>query len=271
LGAQYQHRGVVKVEARSRSAAKGLNSSQLLSLLRRPSWVAGTLMLGLAVVFQLGSLTFSPLILVQPLGAVALVVTAVLNSRVAKVTLNRASKIAITACVGGVALFVIVAWLAGGEKPISNGQLITVLVILAVVLVIAIGGFIAMRDRSKAIFYIVAAGAIYAFVATLAKVIINRFQHGNVDGLTVLCVVGLLAAAGIGAYFVQNAYSSGPPDLVVAGLTVVDPMVAVLIGIVVLGEAQGASPLAYLGFVVAGAIAVWGVFQLARHHPQVRN
>lgn len=271
LGAQYQHRGVAKVEARSQSAVKGLNGSQMLSLLRRPSWVMGTIMLGLAIVLQLSALSFSPLILVQPLGAVALVVTAVLNSRVAKVTLNRASKVAIGACVGGVALFVIVAWLAGGEKPIQDGQLITVLVILAVVLVLAVLGFIVMRDRSKAIFYIVAAGSIYGFVATLAKVIINRFQHGNVDGLTILCVIGLVAATGIGAYFVQNAYSSGPPDLVIAGLTVIDPMVAVAIGIIVLGEAQGAAPIAYLGFLVAGAVAVWGVFQLARHHPQVRD
>ncbi|MGO2659382.1 DMT family transporter [Mycetocola reblochoni] len=271
FGAQYQHRGVAKVEARSQNAVTGLNGSQLLSLLKRPSWVAGTLMLGLAIVLQLSALSFSPLILVQPLGAVALVVTAVLNSRVARVTLNRASKIAIGACAGGVALFVVIAWLAGGEKQISDRQLITVLVILAVVLVLAITGFVMMRDRSKAVFYIIAAGSIYGFVATLAKVIINRFQHGNVDGLTVLCLVGLLAATGIGAYFVQNAYSSGPPDLVIAGLTVIDPMVAVAIGIIVLGEAQGASGWAYLGFVVAGAIAVWGVFQLARHHPQVRN
>jgi chromate transport protein ChrA len=46
-------------------------------------------------------------------------------------------------------------------------------------------------------------------------------------------------------------------------------MIAVGIGIVVLGEASNAPFWAGLGFVVAGAIAVWGVFQLARHHPQV--
>jgi drug/metabolite transporter (DMT)-like permease len=84
----------------------------------------------------------------------------------------------------------------------------------------------------------------------------------------VLCVVALLAASVLGSYFVQTAYSSGPPDLVVAGLTVIDPVVAVSIGIVVLGEAASAPVWAFFAFVIAGAIAIYGVFQLAKHHPQ---
>ncbi len=52
-----------------------------------------------------------------------------------------------------------------------------------------------------------AAGVIYGFVATLAKVIISRIQAGNFEWLTLLCVVALLAAVGVGAYFVQTAYS----------------------------------------------------------------
>jgi threonine/homoserine efflux transporter RhtA len=69
---------------------------------------------------------------------------------------------------------------------------------------------------------------------------------------------------------VQNAYASGPPDLVIAGLTVVDPLVAVLIGVIVLGEASQAPPWAIGVFIVTGVIAVWGVFRLAKNHPQTR-
>jgi len=83
-------------------------------------------------------------------------------------------------------------------------------------------------------------------------------------------VLALLAGTALGAYFVQNAYASGPPDLVIAGLTVVDPMVAVLIGIIVLGEASQAPPWAIGVFIVTGAVAVWGVFRLAKNHPQTR-
>lgn len=272
VGAQLQHRGVTTVEARSGgTTTSGLNLAQLSALLTRPSWVLGTLMLGLAVVFQLGALAFSPLIIVQPLGAIALVLTAIINARTHGVRLNAPSIRAIVACVGGVGLFVTVAALVAGEKEVTDDDLFVILILLAVVLAVFGVAFLVQRRRTRAIFYIVAAGFIYGFVATLAKVIINRVQNGNVEWLTILCGVALLAGAALGAYFVQNAYSSGPPDLVIAGLTVIDPMVAIGIGIVVLGEAAGAPLWAVVGFIIAGLLAVWGVFQLARHHPQLQT
>lgn len=271
LGAQFQHRGVNKVEKRSgRSGKSGLNSGQMMALLTRPSWVAGTAMLGLAIVFQLTSLGFSPLIVVQPLGAVALVITAIVNSRVSKVKLTKPTIRAIALCILGVGTFVILAAFNAVDKAIDERQLIIILVTLAVVIVIFVFAFITLRKRSQAIFYILGAGVIYGFVATLAKVVLNRIQNNNFEWLTVVCIVGLLAGTALGGYFVQNAYASGPPDLVVAGLTVVDPLVAVAIGIIVLGEAQYAAGWVIPCFIAAGAVAVWGVFLLAKHHPQSR-
>ncbi|HSP76045.1 MAG TPA: DMT family transporter [Cryobacterium sp.] len=267
LGAQFQHRGVTKVEAKTAEVTGGLNPRQLMLLLSRPSWVFGTIMLGLAIAFQLSSLAFAPIIMVQPLGAVALVITSILNARITRVPVNRASKIAIAMCVGGVALFVTVAAFTAVDKPVTDEKLITILVILGVVLAVFGVAFVKLRTRFKAIFYIVGAGVLYGFVATLAKVVINRTQNGNFEWLTLTCVIGLLLAAALGAYFVQTAYASGPPDLVIAGLTVIDPMIAVGIGIVVLGEIEQAPPWAAVAFLVAGVIAIVGVFLLARYHP----
>jgi threonine/homoserine efflux transporter RhtA len=56
--------------------------------------------------------------------------------------------------------------------------------------------------------------------------------------------------------------------VVVAGLTVIDPLVGVTIGIVVLGEATAAPLWASIVFVVSGLLAVYGVIQLSRHGPQ---
>jgi drug/metabolite transporter (DMT)-like permease len=271
VGAQLQHHGVAKVEASTNSASSGLNLGQLGRLLARPSWVIGTVMLGLAIVFQLVSLSLAPIIVVQPLGAIALVVTAILNARVSHVSLNRQSILAISLCVGGVGAFAIIAAFTARDMPVTNSALIEILIILAVVLVAFASLFYFLRSRFKALIYIVGAGVLYGFVATIAKVVIARISHGQWDWLLVLCIVALLAAAGFGAYFVQNAYSSGPPDLVIAGLTVIDPLVAVTIGIVILDEAAQAPWWAMVGFLVAGAVAVYGVFQLARHHPQTTD
>lgn len=268
LGAQFQHRGVVKVEAHTAEVTGGLSVRQLSLLLTRPSWVFGSLMLGLAIVFQLSSLAFAPIIVVQPLGAVALVITSILNARVSRVSLNRASIIAICMCVGGVGLFVTVAAFTAVDKAVTDANLVTILIVLAIVLLAFGVTFGYLRTRFKAILYILGAGVLYGFVATLAKVVINRIQHGNFEWLTLTCVLGLFLAAALGAYFVQNAYASGPPDLVIAGLTVVDPLVAVGIGILVLGEASQAPAWAAGAFVVAGAIAICGVFLLSHYHPQ---
>jgi len=270
FGAQYQHRGVQKVERMTQtSGGSGLTGGQLLNLLRRPSWVAGTLMLGLAIVFQLSALSFAPLILVQPVGAISLVITTLLNARISGHKPTGRSISAITMCVGGIFIFVTIAALYATETPVSDQQLTTILLILAGVMVVLAGLWIWLRSRMRALFYIVAAGIVYGFVATLAKVVISRIQNGDFEWLTVVCIVALLAGTGIGAYFVQTAYASGPPDLVIAGLTVIDPMVAIVIGLAVLGEAANAPVGAYIGFAAAGALAMVGVFQLARHHPEV--
>lgn len=270
IGAQLQNRGVNKVEANTQSAqGKGLSIKQLGLLLARPSWVVGSLMLGVAILLQLGSLYFSPIIVVQPLGVIALVITAIMNSRISGLALNRGSILAIGMCVSGVVVFVGVAAFTTTTQPIETTQLVIILSLLAVI-VVALGiAFALLRHRMNILFYVIAAGVLYGFVATLAKVVLGRIQQGQFEGLTALCAVALLAATGLGAYFVQNAYSSGPPDMVIAGLTVIDPLVAVLIGVAVLGEAAYAPVWADAVFVVTGGIAIWGVFLLAKHHPQL--
>ncbi|TDN92854.1 DMT family transporter [Microbacterium sp. BK668] len=270
FGAQYQHRGVTKVERLSGSSGKaGLSGRQLLSLLKRPSWVVGTVMLGLAIICQLSALAFAPLIIVQPIGAISLVITTLLNSRVTGIRPTRRSIMAIVACVGGIFIFVTIAAFFATENRVTPRETIVILSLLGIVL-LALGGlWFWLRKRGQALFYIVASGMIYGFVATLAKVVIERIKANDFDWLTILTIVALLAAVAIGAYFVQTAYAVGPPDLVIAGLTVIDPIVAVIIGLTVLQEAANAPPWAFVGFAVAGAIAVFGVITLARFHPQV--
>lgn len=272
LGAQLQHRGVARVEASHGDGSKaGLSVRQLLLLVARPSWMLGTLMLGLAIVFQLTSLGFAPLIVVQPLGVVALVITAVLNARLSRIRLERPAIRAIVLCVGGVGVFVAIAAVYAIEQAITERQLLTVLGILGVTLAGFAVAFALARRSVGAMFYILGAGVLFGFVATLAKVVINRILNGNFEGLTVVAIVALLASAALGTYFVQTAYSVGSPDLVIAGLTVVDPLVAVLIGVIVLGEAALIPPVFAVVAVIAGALAVFGVVQLAKHHPQTHR
>ncbi len=277
LGAQFQHKGVERMEQLRGQQTAGLSIRSLLALLARPAWVIGTVMLGLAILFQLSSLTLSPILVVQPVGALALVITSILNARLTKTKLDRKSIQAIVMCVGGVAVFVTVAALFAQSPAITELQLTVVLILLGAILVAFAVLFVTLRKRIGAMFYILGAGVLFGFVATLAKVVIDRIKTlaftdivSGGEWLLLGCIAALIVAALLGSYFVQTAYASGPPDLVVAGLTVIDPLVAVLIGIIVLGEAGQVPFWAILVFLAAGAVAVWGVLALARHHPQLR-
>lgn len=269
FGAQYQSRGLNKVERIvGRSAGSGLSLHHILNMLRRPSWVVGTAFLGVAVLFQIGALSFSPLIVVQPIGVVAMVITAILNSRLTGVRLPKRAMTSIAMCVGGIVVFVTIAAFTANDRPVTDEKLLTILILFGVVLVAAFALFVLLRHRAVAVVYIVGAGVLYGFVATFAKAVLGRIQQDQFEWLTWACVVALVIGALSGMVFVQNAYSSGPPDLVIAGLTVVDPLVAILIGIIVLNEAAYAPPWAIVSFVIAGLIALVGVFGLAKFHPQ---
>ena len=279
IGTQLQHRGVAQVRQAEANGPAALSWRQIRGLVGRPAWLSGTLLLGFAVVMQLVSLTVAQLIVVQPLGAVALVITAIMHSHTSKMPLDRRSVRAISLCILGVGTFVTVAAFVAKENPVTGTQLRAVLIILAVTLStfgVLLRAF--RRNPVPPIVYVIAAGILFGFVVTLAKVVITRAQtiifveHGpdSSDVLTVLCVVGLIAAGLLGSYFVQTAHSSNPPDLVVAGLTVIDPLVAVTIGVIVLGEAANAPLWASITFVVSGTASIWGVLSLAHHHPQAQ-
>lgn len=272
IGAQLQHRGVSKVEGTHGDGSKsGLSLRQMGLLVRRPSWVFGTVLLGLAIVIQLVSLGFAPLIVVQPLGVVAMVMTNVINSRVHGITPDRRVRGAILLAVMGVGVFVAFSTVYAVEHEFTDSQLVLILGLLAAVIAVAGGAFLIFRAKLRAMFYIVAAGTLYGFVVTITKVLINRWRTDHIDTLMIVCFAALIVAAILGGYFVQTAYSVGSPDLVIAGLTVIDPLVAIGIAITVLGEADRFPWFALVGIAIGGAVSVFGVVRLARHHPQTHH
>ena len=276
FGAQFQNDAVSGTgpKALKKPANKGrgsLSIKQLASLFAKPRWLSGTAFMGLGIVLQLGSLSLAPLIVVQPIGAIALVITSLLNAKITKTPLNRGTILAISLSTLGIAAFVAMASGVANETVLTDDRLREVLGVLGVILVIFAALFFTVGKRAKALTYVVGAGVLYGFVATLAKVVIQRIYQGDFEWLTIACLIALLGAVALGSWFVQNAYASGPPDLVIAGLTVIDPLVAVSIGIVILGEATGASLPVVIGFGLSALVAVIGVYLLSKVHPELMH
>lgn len=251
-----------------------LNSAGLGRLLRNPRWLFGLLLLGTGTALNVAALAMAPLTVVQPIGSLALVITTIVNSRDQGLRLNRVTVVSIVACVLGSMLFVLLAVGATrSEAVVEPRQEIVIVLILAVV--VAFFGMLNLvfGKRLGAIAHILGAGILFGFVAVLTKTIAADLLDPNGRFLLNVpwyTIVGIAVAGGLGAWFVQSAYSSGPPDLVIAGLTVIDPMVGIAIGIGVLNELRPDVP-AVLGVAmgVCAVIAIVGVVALSRYHPDV--
>jgi drug/metabolite transporter (DMT)-like permease len=287
LGAYFQNHGASNVERNEDEdqpaddghdgdeprTARRFGVAQLLGLLRQPRWLLGSGLLTVAVALQLVSLGLAPLAVVQPLGAVALVATAILDARLNHTRVGRRAVLAILASVLGVTAFVVTASFTTSSGPGDTGQELVVLLLLAIVLAVFTVLFAVLHRRLGSLRLALAAGTLFGFVVTLAKVIIDRLPGILASGLRPgdwlvgLCLVALIVAGLAGLYLVQTAYAAGSPDVVVASLTVIDPLVAVSIGIVVLREAAHAPWWAFVLFALSEAVAVVGVITLARHQP----
>lgn len=269
FGAQFQNDAVVEKHATNEPGRGSLNLKQVLSLLYRPRWLSGLGMMILGVVLQLVALSMAPLIVVQPIGAIALIITPLLNAKINQTKLDSRTWLAIGLTTLGIGAFVGQATGVAKESKLTDANLLQVLGALIAILTALGVWFVVSGKRAKALTFVLGAGVLYGFVATLAKVVIQRVYQAEFEWLTILCLVALIGAVLLGGWFVQNAYASGPPDLVIAGLTVIDPIVAVSIGIVILGEAKQAGIQTIIGFSIAAAIAVVGVFRLAKVHPEL--
>ncbi|RZU61959.1 DMT family transporter [Zhihengliuella halotolerans] len=264
------------VAVRSTTGGLNLGYRGILRLLANPRWVLGLALMGVGIVLNVYALASAPLTVVQPIGAIALVITTVVHAREVGIRLNRPTFLAIIACVGGSIGFVLLAIQVTDPHPTISAREELITVLLLAVAVAVFGSIaVALRHRPNAFFYIMGAGVLFGFVAVLVRTLaigLIQSQGRFFANVSWLVVVAVVVACLLGSYFVQNAYSCGPPDLVIAGLTVIDPMVGIAIGIAVLRELRPDVP-AVVAMSMAGfaAIAIVGVIALSRHHPDAHH
>ncbi|MBE0009319.1 MULTISPECIES: DMT family transporter [unclassified Arthrobacter] len=269
VGAQRQGSAV-----RSNTGGLSLNSKGFVRLLRNPRWVLGLILLVMGMALNVVALSMASLTVVQPIGAIALVITTVVNSKDQGIRLNRATVVAIAACVSGSAVFVLLAVNVTRENHsvLPEQELVTVLLLAVAV---AVFGSLAVmfRRRLGAFAYILGAGVLFGFVAVLTKIIATHLLDPNgrfLLNVPPYTLIAIAVAAALGSWFVQSAYATGPPDLVIAGLTVIDPIVGIAIGIVILGELEpDVESVIAIAMGMAALVAIVGVIALSRHHPDV--
>ena len=269
FGNLWQAKGIELATAR-----KG-DGKLFVTMIRTPTWLLGTALYGIAILLQVASLAFAPLMLVQPIGVLALVFAVFLGAKMSGTAPAHGIYRAISLCLVGVVAYVIIAAQVSKQKAITDTELIGVLIALCVALALAAVAWLTGRGRTRLapILYVLFGGLFSAFVAALGKTVLLRVQASfaghefTLDAaglLTIACLIGIGIAGALSIYFVQKAYTCNPSDVVVAGTTVIDPAISVFIGIVILHEAASAPVWSLLAILVAGIVATIGVFMLSK-------
>ena len=240
----------------------GLRLEGWLRVLRVPRWMSGFALTTVGAGLHACALGLAPLVVIQPVGIVAIAMTTVLAVRSADGALTRATGLAVAASTIGVGLFVTLAAQRPTVPALPPGvELRTALMTAAVIAGLGLVGAVT-GDRIRCLAY--AAGTAYGLVSVCVHAIAVDVRLGGIAAVHPATVVGLLAALPVGMWFVQHAYASGPPQVVVACQTVIDPMLGVAVGLGLLGEADGLTRMAAMGLVGCACLAVAGVVLLAR-------
>lgn len=266
IGAQLQHQGV-----RSETQDSGLGLRSMGRLVHNRRWLLGVAVLAACAVLQILALALAPVTVVAPIVVLALPAVAVLNARVSGKRLDTAATVAVVASTLGVALFVALA--SGRANPVvfpAPAVLVACQIIAGVVVVFGVVGWL-RQGIVRCVLLATGAGAAYGLVSILVRDVTYTFQTEGFAGVSPLSATALVAAFAFGSWFIQLAYASGPPDVVVGCQTVLSPLVATAIAIGLLDETADAGGVTGLGMVAGALVAIFGVVLLARHHPEAAS
>ncbi len=110
----------------------------------------------------------------------------------------------------------------------------------------------------------VATGLGYGLTAAYTKGMADQFNSGGISAIfTTWELYATIGAGLLSAFLLENAYQAGPLTASQPGITLVDPLVSTIWGLVVFGEVVNHGPLLWLTALPGLALA-GGVFLLSR-------
>ncbi|WP_300010699.1 hypothetical protein [Pseudonocardia sp.] len=244
------------------------------TLVSRPGWLIGLAAAVAGSGLHAFALVLSPLAVVQPIGVLAVPIAVLLTVRRTGESPGRGVLLGVLLCVVGVAAFVSIAASSAISTRVPDFAILigagicTVLTVLLVAVATWSTGWV------RCVASVTGGAVAFGLVSALVRALSQQIATGLVswtDPRLLGTVAGIGTALVIGGWLVQQGFASGPPEVVIACLTVVDPIVAVLLGILLLGEGPATSGVAAAVLVVCAVAATAGVVSLARYHPDARR
>jgi drug/metabolite transporter (DMT)-like permease len=270
VAAVNQHRAVQTLVAPRR---RQMAIHQIGTLVTDGAWLRGFGLMVLGTAFHVTALTLAPISVTQPINVLAVPTTIIV---VAMITRRRPARSVILAA-GAVVLGV--AGIVSSLTDASAGDLPTPVLLAAVAVAVAavtltchLGARHLVRSDTRlprwlAPVLLSIAGAIdFGVTSSTFRLLAQDLRHTQPLPLSVTVALVCFVPIGlaVGAWSIQQAYASGAAPAVTATSAITDPVVALVIGMVVLGETPHMTVDRLLVLTVAALLAAAGVIWLAQ-------
>jgi hypothetical protein len=237
----------------------------VLTLLRRPLWWGGFggNIGGFAV--QAVALGIGSLLLVQPLLVCALLFALPLGARWNHRRMARSDWVWAVLLALSLAIFVVVGRPTRGNPRASiTSWLHAAVFIVPVVIVCLVWAATRAHRAARALPLAIATGVLYGVIAALTKAVASLVGHGFVAVMTNWETYALMIVGIIGVVLQQSAFQAGSLEASLPAATVLEPIVATVLGLTILGETlqAGGATLVLIGVCVV--VVVLGTVALAR-------
>jgi hypothetical protein len=263
--------GVLQQRAARRVTGETTDQARLIrGLIRQRGWVLSTVGSLGGFALQAVALGTGPIVLVEPLLVTGVLFAAITGFLVRRWRIDWTFMGCLLLTAGGLAAFLAVA----RPEPGSGEPTLARVLPLGIVLVALVVGCVLLSLRvhglARSLALALASGIVYGATAAVTKLTIGVFSQGPLAVLGHWSLWALVVFGPLGFLLNQNAFREGAlasPTLAV--ITVVDPLVAIGIGILWLHEPLAATPGAIVGEVLALAAMAGGVWLVANRAPHV--
>ncbi|MBO0677009.1 DMT family transporter [Mycolicibacterium sp. S2-37] len=236
----------------------------LAQLMRDPRWWLGGFVAVAGFGLQAAALGLGSVLMVQALLVTSLLFALPINARLTHRRVTRWEWLWAVLLAGAVAVIVTVGNPTEGQARAGLEVWLVVAAVLGPALVLCVIGARIWSGTAGAVLLALVAGSLWGVFAVLTKGVVERLGDGlwAVLATPELYVLGVVTVAGTA--YQQAAFRAGALTASLPTMTVAEPVVASVLGVVVLGETMRPGEAGWLTLLVAAAAIIAATAALAR-------
>ena len=235
-----------------------------LRLLKDRAWWIGSIVSAVGFGLQAAALGLGSVLLVQALLVTSLLFALPLNARANNHRVSRFEWTWAVLLAASVVVIVTVGNPTAGHSRAGTGTWLWVGAVLGPLLVLCIVGARVFGGKIGAVLLACVSGALWGLVAILTKGVVDRIGDGVWELLRTPELYAWALVAVAGTAYQQAAFRAGSMTASLPTMTVTEPVVASVLGVVVLGETLRPGEAGWITLIAAVAVMMVATAALAR-------